>query len=186
MVTRRCLASVLTGSLLLAGPSDAATVRGAVSDATGGLLSGAHVIMRGLATGQESSVETSDEGRFEFEGAAPGTYLIIVTREGFSEAARTLTIDAADATLDLPVQLEVGGLSVEVSVTATRAERETRQIPLHVESIPRGAIEQANTLSTGDALTVAANVTPVPSDVFDATSEMPARMPPVAGLMAAM
>ena len=97
MVTRRCLASVLTGSLLLAGPSDAATVRGAVSDATGGLLSGAHVIMRGLATGQESSVETSDEGRFEFEGAAPGTYLIIVTRAGFSEAARTVVDRRADA-----------------------------------------------------------------------------------------
>jgi len=166
MITRACMTSVLMASLLLASPANAATVRGSVSDATGGLLSGAHVILRGLATGQESSVETNDEGRFEFEGAAPGTYLVIVTRDGFSEAARTLAIDAAGATLDLPVQLEVGGLSVEVSVTATRAERETRLIPLHVESIPRGAIEQANALSTGDALTVAANVTPVGNGPF--------------------
>ena len=166
MVTRGCVARVLIVGFLLGRPADAATVRGSVSDATGGLLSGARVILRVLATGQESSVETNDEGRFEFEGAAPGTYLIIVRRDGFSEAARTLAIDAADATLDLPVQLEVGGLSVEVSVTATRAERETRQIPLHVESIPRAAIEQANTLSTGDALTVAANVTPVGNGPF--------------------
>ena len=108
-----------------------------MSDATGGLLPGARVVLRGVATGQESSVETSDDGRFQFEVAAPGTYLIIVTRDGFSEVARTLAIDDADATLDLPVQLEVGGLSAEVTVTATRAERETRQIPLHVESIPR-------------------------------------------------
>ena len=89
-----------------------------------------------------------------------------MTREGFSEAARTIAIDDNDGTLDLPMQLEVGGLSLEVSVTATRAERETRQIPLHVESIPGGAIEQANVLSSGDALTVAANVTPVGNGPF--------------------
>ena len=40
---------------------------------------------------------------------------------------------------DVPVQLELGGLSAEVSVTATRAERETRQIPLHVRHHHQGA-----------------------------------------------
>jgi len=157
---------MVLGGLLLAMPADAATVRGSVSDATGGLLPGAHVVLRGLATGQESSVETSADGQFQFEVAEAGMYLIIITRDGFSEVARTLAIADAGATFDLPVQLEVGGLSVEVSVTATRAERETRQIPLHVESIPRAAIEQANTLSTGDALAVAANVTPVGNGPF--------------------
>jgi len=166
MVTRRCLASVLVGGLLLAIPADAATVRGSVSDATGGLLPGARVVMKGVATGQESSVETGVDGRFQFDAAAPGTYLIIVTHDGFSDAARTIAIVEADATLDLPVQLEVGGLSAEVTVTATRAERETRQIPLHVESISRAAIEQANTLSTGDALAKVANVTPVGNGPF--------------------
>ena len=73
MITRACMTSVLMASLLLASSDDAATVRGSVSDATGGLLSGARVILRVLASGQESSVETNDEGRFEFEGAAPGT-----------------------------------------------------------------------------------------------------------------
>ena len=53
-----------------------------------------------------------------------------------------------------------------VVVTAARAERETRQIPLHVETITSAAIEQANTLSTGDALTTAANITPVGNGPF--------------------
>ena len=166
MVTRRSIASVLVGGLLLAVPAGAATVRGSVSDATGGFLPGAHVVLRGVATGQESSVETSNDGRFQFEVAPLGTYLIIITRDGFSGVARTLAIGDADATFDLPVQLQVGGLSAEVTVTATRAERETRQIPLHVESISRAAIDQANTLSTGDALAVAANVTPVGNGPF--------------------
>ena len=167
-VTRRYLASVLLGALLLAVPAGAATVRGSVSDATGGSLPGAHVVLRGVATGQESSVETGADGRFQFEVTAPGTYLIIITRDGFSEVARTLTIGDADAdsTFELPVQLDIGGLNAEVIVTATRAERETRQIPLHVESIPRAAIERANTLSTGDALATAANITPVGNGPF--------------------
>ena len=39
----------------------------------------------------------------------------------------------------MPVQLELGVFSAEVSVTAARAERETRQIPLHVDTITRAA-----------------------------------------------
>ena len=53
-----------------------------------------------------------------------------------------------------------------MSVTAARSERETRQIPLHVETITRASIEQANTLSTGDALTTVANITPVGNGPF--------------------
>ena len=151
---------------LLAASADAATVRGSVSDATGGLLPGARVVLHGVATGQELSVETGEEGRFQFEVVTPGTYLVIVTRRGFSEAARTIAIVNADAMLDLPVQLEVGGLNAAVTVTASRAQRESLQVPLHVESIPRGAIEQANTLSTGDALAALANVTPVGNGPF--------------------
>ena len=67
MITRACLTGLLIGSLLLSSPADAATIRGVVSDATGALLPGAHVIPRGLATGPESSMETSGEGRFAFE-----------------------------------------------------------------------------------------------------------------------
>jgi len=48
MVTRRGMASVLLGGLLLAVPAGAATVRGSVSDATGGFLPGALVILRGV------------------------------------------------------------------------------------------------------------------------------------------
>ena len=57
-------------------------------------------------------------------------------------------------------------MSAEVSVTAARAARETTQIPLHVDTITRAAIEQTNTLSTGDALTLAANITPVGNGPF--------------------
>ena len=157
---------MLCGGLLLSPSVQAATVRGSVEDVTGGSVPGARVVLRGVATGQESAVETGDDGRFQFDVQTLGTYLVIVTRSGFSEAARTISVDDPNASLELPVQLQVGGLNAEVTVTALRAERETLQIPLHVENIPGAAVEQANTLSTGDALSVVANVTPVGNGPF--------------------
>ena len=151
---------------LLAATASAATVSGRVSDTTGGVLSGATVVLRGVATGEERTVDTGDDGRFSVETATPGTYLVIVRRAGFSDAARTVDIDSADSALTVDVELEVGVVSAQVSVTANRAERETRTIPLHVDSISGAAIEQANTLSTGDALAGTANITPVGNGPF--------------------
>ena len=165
-LTRRGIAGAVLSVLLLVHQVEAATVRGSVSDATGGFLPGAHVVIRNVATGQESAVDTAGDGVFQFNVPEPGTYLVVFTRAGFSEVARTITIADVAATVDLPVRLEVGRLVAEVVVTAARAERETRQIPLHIQSISSAAIEQSNALSTGDALTVAANVTPVGNGPF--------------------
>ena len=149
-----------------AGSASAATVSGRVSDSTGGVITGATVVLRGVATGEERSVDTGADGSFTLNTATPGTYLVIVRRWGFSEAARTVSLESPDAALTIDVQLEVGVISAQVSVTANRAEREARTIPLHVDSISRPAIEQANTLSTGDALATAANITPVGNGPF--------------------
>jgi outer membrane receptor protein involved in Fe transport len=153
-------------AIFTAVPCSAATVGGVVTDSTGSVIPGARVVVRGLATGVESTVETMSDGRFDVDVQSPGTYLLIVTRSGFSEAARTVEIATPDQTLDVPVQLGIGALSAEVSITAIRAEREVRQIPLHIETITGSAIEQANTLSSGDALANVANITPVGNGPF--------------------
>ena len=158
--------SVFIAAVLTSAPAFAASVRGVVSDVTGAALPDSHVVLRGVATGQETATDTGTDGRFQLEAPATGTYLVIVTRPGFSEAARTIVIETAETMVDVPVQLELGGFNAQVSVTAARSERETRQIPLHVETITRASIEQDNTLSTGDALTTVANITPVGNGPF--------------------
>lgn len=163
---RLTLPTCVLAASLAAATASAATVSGRVSDTTGGVLSGATVVLRGVATGEERTVDTADDGRFSVETATPGPYLVIVRRSGFSDAARTISIETADAALTVDVELEVGVVSAQVSVTANRAERETRTIPLHVDSISGSAIEQANTLSTGDALAETANITPVGNGPF--------------------
>ena len=160
------VSTILLSTLLWAGSAAAATVTGVVSDTTGGVLGGATVVLRGVATGEEHAVETAADGRFTLSTDTPGTYLVIVRRSGFSEAARTVVVETAADAITVAVELEVGVVNAQVSVTANRAERETRTIPLHVESISRAAVEQANTLSTGDAFAETANITPVGNGPF--------------------
>ena len=151
---------LLVAALGVASPVSAATISGFVTDSTGAALRSAQVTLRAIATGEETRVDTDAQGRYRFEVPVAGSYLVIVTRAGFSEAARTVLVDQPSAQLDVPVELELGVMSAEVSVTANRSEREVRQIPLHVETLSRDAVEQSNALSTGDALTAAVNVTP--------------------------
>lgn len=131
-----------------------------MTDSTGGPVSDARVVLRDIATGQQRETATDAGGRYRFDVDAAGTYLLVVTRAGFSEGARTLPLEAAD-TVDAPVTLELGSFTAEVTVTAARSERELRQVPLHVETITSNAIEQMNPSSTGDAMASAVNVTPV-------------------------
>ena len=165
MVIRARVVVVSLAAVLSAWPAAAATVSGSVSDVFGGVLPGTQVVVRGVATGQEYSTETDSTGRFTLD-VPPGSYLVVVTRPGFSQVARTVVMSGEQEALDVPIQLELGALSAEVSVTAARAQRENRQIPLHVETLTKDAVEQTNPLSTGDALTVLANITPVGGGPF--------------------
>ena len=156
----------LVAALAAASPANAGTVSGVVTDATGAALTQARVVVRDIATGREIVGETDDQGRYKIETRVAGTYLVIVSRAGFSEAARTVVVDSPEQVVDLPVQLDLGMLTAEVSVTAVRAERELKQIPLHVETMSQAAIQARNPISTGDMLMTAPNVTPVGNGPF--------------------
>jgi outer membrane receptor protein involved in Fe transport len=157
---------VLLAALAAAVPVSAATISGVVTDTTGAALTNARVTLRDIATGREVIVDTDAQGRYTFDVTTVGTYLVIVQRAGFSEAARTVIVEQAEAVLDVPVVMPLGMLNSEVSVTATLKEREVAEIPLHVETLSRAGVEQTNPLSTGDALTLAPNVTPVGNGPF--------------------
>jgi outer membrane receptor protein involved in Fe transport len=157
---------IFLAALCVAVPASAATISGIVTDSTGAALTSATVTLRSIATGQEVRVDTDAQGRYRFDVPVAGSYLLVVARAGFSQAARTVLVEQPAAQLDVPVSLELGVLTAEVSVTASRSEREVRQIPLHVETLSRAAVEQANALSTGDAVTAAVNVTPVGNGPF--------------------
>src|SRR5688572_33338782 len=114
---RTHLAVLFIATLSVAVPVSAATISGVVSDSTGAALTAARVTLRSIATGEEIRVDTDPQGRYRFDVPAAGSYLVIVTRAGFSEAARTVLVEQPSAQLDVPVSLELGVMSAEVSVT---------------------------------------------------------------------
>src|SRR5689334_17991698 len=116
--------AVLLSAIAFAVPSSAATISGVISDSTGAALPATRVTLRSVATGQELVIETDASGRYTFDVAGTGSYLVIVSRSGFSEAARTVMVDSAEQSIDLPLSLELGVLSDQVTVTSNRAERE--------------------------------------------------------------
>src|SRR5687768_7508483 len=109
MVTFRVLAFL--SAIALAVSASAATIGGLVSDSTGAALPSTRVTLKSVATGEETVVETDAAGRYSFNVTGTGSYLVIVSRRGFSEAARTVVIESAEHTVDLPVSLELGVLS---------------------------------------------------------------------------
>ena len=66
---RLTLPTCVLAASLAAATASAATVSGRVSDTTGGVLSGATVVLRGVATGEERTVDTAEDGRFSVETA---------------------------------------------------------------------------------------------------------------------
>lgn len=147
-------------------PSLAATITGTIADTTGAVLPSARVTVRSIATSEERSVEADGAGRYRVDLTATGAYLVLVDHRGFAQAARTVMVERPDSELNLSIALELGVLSDEVIVTANRAEREARRIPLHVETLSRSGVEQRNPVSTGDTLAAAPSVTAVGSGPF--------------------
>ena len=71
-----------------------------VTDATGAALPDARVTVRSVASGQEIVGTTNADGSFDITAPGAGTYLVIVERANFVEAARTITLEADGDTAD--------------------------------------------------------------------------------------
>src|SRR5687767_4961236 len=60
------------------------SVRGTVSDSSGGVIAGANVQLRNNGTGVETQQNTNAAGQYVFDFVSPGTYTMTVSLGGFS------------------------------------------------------------------------------------------------------
>lgn len=110
---------LITGALF--GQSFTAAVRGTVTDATGGAVPSARVIITESERNVPHPAVTDDSGRFMLSALPPGLYSVTVEAKGFRkylQTALTLTVQQ-QATID--VQLQVGDVSTAVEVTGSAA-----------------------------------------------------------------
>lgn len=95
-----------------------ASLRGVVTDPSGGVVPGASVTARGPSTSR--TARSNDQGTYSFSGLPPGSYVVKVSAPGLSLAQPT-TIELKAASQTLNFELQVASQQDEVTVGDTAA-----------------------------------------------------------------
>lgn len=112
------LVLALAGTLICYAQYTTASLGGTVLDPSGATVAGAKVIVQSLDTGLQRETQTSTEGTFTFTALPVGRYQVTVEKPGFArylQSGITLTLNQ---TANVPVQLKVGDVSQEITVSA--------------------------------------------------------------------
>ena len=150
---------------LLAGSAGAAEIEGKAVDSSGGVLVGASVALENVATGAVSRTTTGQDGRYAFT-VGRGLFRLTASREGFSQETRNLSIAGDEASREVELVLQVGNLTTEISVTASRSARDSHLVPLRAEGLVEEDRRDLNPASTGEFMLRLPGVTPVGTGSF--------------------
>src|ERR1051325_388186 len=92
-----------------------ATLSGRIQDVRGAVVSGASVIATHAETHQQFTTMSDLEGWFRFPYLRTGDYDLKIEAEGFSAVTKQLPLSVGQS-LDLPVKLDVAGVSAQVTI----------------------------------------------------------------------
>jgi hypothetical protein len=118
----RAGAQVLYGSLV-----------GSVSDQSGAVVPQAAISITNRATGQARETMSDSDGRFLIQNVQAGTYDLKVTAAGFRTVTRTNVAVSINTVTRVPVELELGQVTEQITVEAGLAALQTDKSDVHVE-----------------------------------------------------
>ena len=107
--------SLLFVSIPLIQAQQTGTVKGTLSDDSGGVIPAANVSLTG--GGSTKTAQTQSDGSYTFAGVRPGAYTVHVTMPGFQPVDKAVTVTAG-GTVQAPIQLQVAAEKQEVTVAA--------------------------------------------------------------------
>jgi hypothetical protein len=138
---------VMLGMTTITGNAQATsgTILGTVTDATGAVVGNTTVQLISAGTGVKSTALTNGSGYYQFVDVIPGTYKIVIQKEGFKQLSRAGIVLQTEARIQVDLQLTVGASTETVEVTASSPlieadnvslgtvvdERETNELPLN-------------------------------------------------------
>ena len=93
------------------------TIKGRIIDAQGLAVPGATITVTGTQ-GAKNTVTDAD-GRFNLPFLTPGTYVVRGSLQGFKTVEQSAVAVSLGQTVDLPLKMDVGGLSETVQVTGS-------------------------------------------------------------------
>jgi hypothetical protein len=142
------------------------SLRGTVTDQQGAAIPDATVTIKDAQTGIQRTAVTDEAGVYQLLQIAPGTYSLVVNKEGFSVANREgveLLVNTP-ATMNVPMQ--IAGVASSVNVEAEVAqvntvdaavgnaftETQVRQLPLQTRNVVELLSLQPGVTQTGEVL----------------------------------
>ncbi|MBZ5679849.1 MAG: carboxypeptidase-like regulatory domain-containing protein [Acidobacteriia bacterium] len=92
-----------------------------ILDSSGGVVQGAQLELRDLATNDLRKTETQDNGTYTFVNLSLGKYTLTVSKTGFKTQVFTDVVVQAAQTTDISAALKVGAITETVEVTGGTA-----------------------------------------------------------------
>jgi Carboxypeptidase regulatory-like domain/TonB dependent receptor len=111
---------------VVAQDSATGSVRGLVTDATGGRIAQASVAVVNMATGARDSTVTDSQGRFAFEMLPPGDYSLRVEAQGMSPETTPVVHVSVGGVAELPFRLNVARTQEKVTVSGEPSAVQTQ------------------------------------------------------------
>ena len=105
-------------SAALYGQAVTGSLVGTVTDASGGAVSAAKVVIAEIGTGVSRSTETNASGLYVFADLEAGDYRVEVERAGFSKAVRARVDVLVNSTVRADIALQLGGVTQTIDVTS--------------------------------------------------------------------
>ncbi len=95
------------------------SISGRITDASGAIIGGATVTILQAETGVSNTTKTNGSGLYSQQSLNPGTYTVTVSQQGFKELVTQKVTVSAAANVEVNGQLQLGGSSETIQVTAT-------------------------------------------------------------------
>lgn len=116
-------AVILLASQVTRAQSGTAILTGTVTDKTGAVVAGAHIVLTDSRAGIKRETETNEDGFFSLVGVPAAVYDLEASAKGFKSLRRTgIEVHISDQLAIKGIVLEVAGISESVSVTSEAAE----------------------------------------------------------------
>ena len=123
---RRLTSVILTFLLLASAPAFGQATRGSltgvVKDPNSAAIVGATITLKNTATGEEAKATSDAQGAFSFPSLSPGRYSATVEAGGFKRTELTEIVIEVGQPSRVEVDLEVGAVTEQVTVTGTAQE----------------------------------------------------------------
>ena len=114
-----CLSLAITA---LAQVETSTSIRGLVTDTSGGAIPAATIAIRNVATGESRSSQSDSSGAYAFPSVLPGVYHITVTHPGFKRSEVKNRMAQVSQSAQVDIVLQVGEVTESVTVSAEGAE----------------------------------------------------------------